>query len=321
MDFPPSFCSDLLCFKKSYRAERDKIVRCQALYRANLAKKKAEKVSKDVIRLQAVCRMLVRRGKWRRLRRGIFAAQRNARAKFAVSIYKEILERLGAEERARMEAAEKERQRLAKEEAERAKEEEERKAKEEAELRAKEKMSADEARKFEEEQERARLEAEEKRAKEEARKKQMAEERAKLDALGMGDDIDALKAAIVATGGAEEGNNEVLEADDDAIGAASGAGLGSGEKNWGELVQNMPLGDDDDETDLGPDGLPRLSLLLPKDGNNLPDPLNDPPPPLPVLQLHLVAAASSSEADEYAVGDYVEALNYMVKRKLEKFGF
>jgi hypothetical protein len=125
-----------------------------------------------------------------------------------------------------------------------------------------------------------------------------------------------------------------------------------------------------DETDLGPDGLPRLSLLLPKgnyyykyfnfvssvfiiniiiffssfvviiykcyylfssyviitniiilissylniiiiflflclicvDGNNLPDPLNDVPPPLPVLQLHLVAAAASSEADEYAVG-------------------
>jgi hypothetical protein len=56
---------------------------------------------------------------------------------------------------------------------------------------------------------------------------------------------------------------------------------------------------------------PRLSLLLPKDGNSLPDPLNDPPPPLPVLQLHLVAAASSSEADEYSTGDYVEALNYM----------
>lgn len=55
----------------------------------------------------------------------------------------------------------------------------------------------------------------------------------------------------------------------------------------------------------------RLSLLLPKDGNNLPDPLNDPPPPLPVLQLHLVAAAASPEADEYATGDYVEALNYM----------
>lgn len=44
---------------KSYRGEREKIVRCQALYRSTQAKKKAAKVSKDVIRLQAVCRMLV----------------------------------------------------------------------------------------------------------------------------------------------------------------------------------------------------------------------------------------------------------------------
>jgi hypothetical protein len=97
-------------------------------------------------------------------------------------------------------------------------------------LRAKEKMSADEARKFEEDQEKARIEAEEKKAKEEIRKKQMAEERAKLEALGMGEDIDALKAAIAATGGAEEGNNEVLEADDDDMIAASEARIGSGEK-------------------------------------------------------------------------------------------
>lgn len=79
-----------------------------------------------------------------------------------------------------------------------------------------------------------------------------------LCATTFADDFLFDKAAIVATGGAEEGNNEVLEADDDAIGAAVNAGLGSGEKNWGELVQNLPLGDDEDETDLGPDGLPRL---------------------------------------------------------------
>ncbi len=297
--------------KKQYRQERAKICKCQALYRAAIAKKKAAELTKRVIRLQSVCRMLVRRGKWRRLRRGTLAAQRNVRARFAILIYKEILERLGAAERARMEAAEKERQRIAKEEAEKAKQEEEERERAEADARAREKMSADEARKLDEETEKRRLAKEEQNAKDEARKKAMAEERAKLDALGMGDDIDALKAAIVATGGAEEGNDDMLEADDDAIGAASGAGIGSGQKNWGDLVQNLPVGEDDDEVDLGPDGLPRLSLLLPKDGNNLPDPLTDPPPPLPVLQMHLVATGASSEADEYAVGDYVEALNYM----------
>ncbi len=296
--------------RKVYLQERTRICKCQALYRASIAKKKASELKTRVVRLQAVCRMLVRRGKWRRLRRGTLATQRNVRARFARLIYKEILERLGAEERARMEAAEKERQRIAKEEADRAKREEEERERLEAEARAKEKMNADEARKFEEEKAKERAAREEQFAKEEQRKKAMAEERAKLEALGMGDDIDALKAAIAATGGAEEGNNEMLEADDDAIGAASGAGLGSGEKNWGDLVQSLPVGDDDDEVDLGPDGLPRLSLLLPKDGNNLPDPLTDAPPPLPVLQMHLVAAGSS-EADEYAVGDYVEALNYM----------
>jgi hypothetical protein len=47
--------------QKSYRGEREKIVRCQALFRAAQAKKRAAKVSKDVVRLQAVCRMLVRK--------------------------------------------------------------------------------------------------------------------------------------------------------------------------------------------------------------------------------------------------------------------
>ena len=302
-------CMRMYACRKTYLDQRAKIVMAQSIYRAAVSQQRSQLVLKQVIKLQSVSRMLVRRGKFRRLRKGVYAAQRCARGRLAMAEYKAILEKMGAEERARMEAAEKERQRLAKEEAENIKAAELAKEEEEARARAREKMGAEERLKAEAAEEERQAEEAEKKVKDDARQKQMEEERAKLKALGMGDDIEALQAAIAATGGAEEGDQEVLEADDDVIGAASGAGIGAGEKNWGELVQNLPVGDDDDETDLGPDGLPRLSLLLPKDGNNLPAPLDTPPPPLPALQMHLVAAGSTD--DEYSIGDYVEALNYM----------
>jgi hypothetical protein len=302
-------CMRMFKTRKEYRAQRNAVVLTQAAYRMKVAKGKSEEVQKQVVKLQSVSRMLVRRGKWRRIRRGIHAAQRNVRAKMAVWEYKTILEKMGAEEKARIEAAEKERLRLAKEEADAIKKAEEEKEAAEKRAREMEKLEGEALAKAKaEEEERLRL-AEEQRIKDEEKKKQMEEERAKLEALGMGGDVDALRAAIAATGGAETGDTEMLEADDDAIGATGAAGIGAEEKNWGDLVQNLPVGDDDDETDLGPDGLPRLSLLLPKDGNNLPDPLTDAPPPLPALQVHLVAAGSTD--DEYSIGDYVEALNYM----------
>ncbi len=87
----------------------------------------------------------------------------------------------------------------------------------------------------------------------------------------MADDIGALRAAIAATGGAEEGDAGMLDAEGEVIGAASATSGLRGKGEWGDLVN--ALGDDEDETDLGPDGLPKLSLLLPKDVNNLPNPL------------------------------------------------
>lgn len=87
----------------------------------------------------------------------------------------------------------------------------------------------------------------------------------------MADDIGALRAAIAATGGAEEGDAGMLEADGEVIGAATSTSGLVGKGAWRDLVN--VLGDDEDETDLGPDGLPKLSLLLPKDSNNLPNPL------------------------------------------------
>lgn len=297
--------------RKLYKAERGKIVKAQAIYRTRLAKERAGKIVNQAVRLQAVCRMLVRRGKFRRFRRGIHAVLRCSRGKLARLQLKDILAQLGAEEKAKMEAAEKARQEKERVEAEAKKRAEDEQDAQAAAARAAEKGNIEEQKRKDEEAEKARERAEEEKRKEEERQKAMAEQAAKLEALGLAGDINALKAAIAATGGAEEGEETLLDADGEVIGAARSAGLGSGGGNWGDMVQNMPEGDDEDETDLGPDGLPKLSLLLPKDVNNLPDPLTEPPPPLPVLQLNLVAGDSSSESDDYAVGEYVEALNYM----------